>query len=110
MEIVFKSNLYDFKNKYVDIAQHILNPKLPEKITKLLKKTSLEVHNRLNCNSISRLDFRYDEKNKKIFLLEINTQPGLTKNSLIPEMAKDIGIDFLELCEIILKSASCENS
>ena len=108
MEIVFNSNLYDFKNKYVDIAEHILNPKLPKTIIKQLKKISLDVHNRLNCNCISRLDFRYNEKNKKIFLLEINTQPGLTKNSLIPEMAKDNNIDFLELCEIILKSASCE--
>ena len=44
----------------------------------------------------------------EIYLLEINTQPGLTKNSLLPEMAREIGIDFLQLCETILSSAQCE--
>ena len=108
MEIIFDSDVYDFKNKYQEIATHVINPDLNEKITEKLKQTSLMIHNQINCKCLSRLDFRYNEKKDEIFLLEINTQPGLTINSLLPEMAKDKGIDFLKLCEIILYNAQCE--
>ncbi len=108
MEIIFDSEIYDFKNKYQVIAKHLLNPKLPENVKQELKDISLKVHRAFNCKCISRLDFRYNTKSKELFLLEINTQPGLTQNSLLPEMARSKGIDFLELCEILLKYAECE--
>ncbi len=108
MEIVFDSEIYDFKNKYQTIAKHVLDPKLPENVKQKLKDISLKIHRALNCKCISRLDFRYNNKSKELFLLEINTQPGLTQNSLLPEMAKSKGIDFLKLCEILLTSAECE--
>ena len=108
MEIIFDSEIYDFKNKYEVIAKHIINPKLPQIIKKQLKNISLNIHNAINCKCISRLDFRFNTKSEKLFLLEINTQPGLTKNSLLPEMALSKGIDFLELCEILLSNAECE--
>ena len=107
MEIIFDDEVYDYKNKYLKIAKHEINPKLPKSILKSLKSISEDVHNKLECNCVSRLDFRYDEKNKKVYLLEINTQPGLTKNSLLPEMAAAKGINFLELCEIILSNPEC---
>ena len=100
MEIKFKEEIYDYNNKYVDIADHILNPKLPKKIKDELIDYSLKAHSILNCNCISRVDYRYDETNQKIYLLEVNTQPGLTKNSLLPEMAKNVGISFFQLCKI----------
>ena len=108
MEIIFDSEIYDFKNKYQVIAKHVLNPKLPENVKKKLKDISLKVHKKINCKCISRLDFRYNTKSEELFLLEINTQPGLTQNSLLPEMAKSKGTDFLELCEILLSYAECE--
>ena len=108
MEIIFENELYDFKNKYEEIATHIINPRLPQEINKKLKEYSLMVHNEINCKCLSRLDFKYSTAENKIYLLEINTQPGLTKNSLLPEMARDLGIDFLQLCETILSSAQCE--
>ena len=107
MEIIFDSELYDFNNKYLSVAKHILNPELPQDIIQMLKEHSVLVHNKLNCNCISRLDFRYDEINGRLFLLEINTQPGLTKHSLLPEMARYKGISFIELCEIILNHSIC---
>ena len=61
------------------------------------------------CNCISRFDFRYNEDLDEVFLLEVNTQPGLTQNSLLPEMAKSEGINFYELCEILIKNSICEN-
>ena len=109
MEIIFDSELYDFKNKYINIASHVINPKLPKEIREKIIKVSLKIHNTLNCNCISRLDFRYSSSLNEIFLLEINTQPGLTKNSLLPEMAKSKGINFLKLCEIILSNAKCDS-
>ena len=108
MEIIFDSEIYDFKNKYQTIAKHVLDPKLPENVKKKLKDISLKIHKALNCKCISRLDFRYNNKSKELFLLEINTQPGLTQNSLLPEMAKNKGTDFLKLCEILLTYAECE--
>ena len=108
MEIIFDSEIYDFKNKYQVIAEHVLDPKLPKIVINNLKNISLMLHKAINCKCISRLDFRYNTKSKQLFLLEINTQPGLTKNSLLPEMAKSNGINFLKLCEILLSNAACE--
>lgn len=108
MEIVFENELYDFKNKYVDIATHIINPELPNSVVTKIKETSMRVHNSLGCRCLSRLDYKYNVDSDEFFLLEINTQPGLTKNSLLPEMARNSGINFLELCEIILSNARCE--
>ena len=108
MEIIFDSEIYDFKNKYQTIAKHVLDPKLPENVKQKLKDISLKIHRALNCKCISRLDFRYNTKSEELFLLEINTQPGLTQNSLLPEMARSKGTEFLELCEILLSYAECE--
>ena len=108
MEIKFSEELYDYNNKYINIAEHIISPKLPKKIEKELIENSLKVHSSLSCNCISRLDFRYNEETNKIYLLEVNTQPGLTKNSLLPEMAREKGISFLKLCKILLKASICE--
>ena len=108
MEIIFNSEIYDFKNKYVKIAKHIINPEIPELIIKELHQTSLKIHQTMNCNCISRLDFRYNNKENKIYLLEVNTQPGLTKNSLLPEMAENKGINFFKLCQILIENSICE--
>ena len=110
MEIVFNSEIYDFINKYIKIAEHIINPKIPEFIIKELHQISLKIHKTMNCNCISRLDFRYNEEENKIYLLEVNTQPGLTKNSLLPEMAESKGIDFFKLCQILIENSLCEKS
>ena len=72
-------------------------------------KISIDVHKGTGCNCISRLDFRYEEKKDEVFLLEVNTQPGLTQNSLLPEMAKNNGISFNELCKILIENSICEN-
>ena len=108
MEIIFNSEIYDFKNKYVKIAKHIINPNIPRLIIKELHQTSLNIHQTMNCNCISRLDYRYNEKENKIYLLEVNTQPGLTKNSLLPEMAENKGINFFKLCQILIENSICE--
>ncbi len=108
-EIIPKIDFYDYENKYINIATHIQNPKIPKIITDLISTSSLLAHTTLNCNCISRCDFRYDELNETVYLLEINTQPGLTENSLVPEMVKQQGTTFQELCEILIQNSKCEN-
>ena len=91
MEIKFDSALYDYNNKYVNVAKHIINPKLSKKIKDDLKKSSIKAHNSMGCNCVSRVDFRYDEKKKKniplgnqytagTYRLIITTRNGKNKN------------------------------
>lgn len=109
IEIISDENFYNYKSKYINVAKHILSPKLPKNIIKKLYEFTLAAHRSLDCNFISRADFRYNDKTNTLYLLEINTQPGLTKNSLLPEMANNIGINFNELCNKILENAKCES-
>ena len=109
-EIVYDKIFYDFDSKYLNIAKHINEPKLPKKIIDSLCKDALKAHTILDCNFISRSDFKYNEKQNKVYLLEINTQPGLTTNSLIPEMLVKKGISFTKMCELILENTRCEHS
>ncbi len=108
-EIVSESEFYDFESKYVKIAKHIQNPNIKDDIKEKLVKNTVLAHNLLGCNCLCRADYRYNEKKNEIFLLEINTQPGLTKNSLLPEMVFKKGLDFKKLVEIIVENSKCEN-
>ena len=108
-EIITQSDLYDYTSKYIKVAKHVQSPILPVTILEKLKKNAEMAHNILGCNCISRSDFRYDDKNETIYLLEINTQPGLTNSSLLPEMAMAKGINFFKLCQILIDNARCEN-
>jgi len=107
-EIISKFDFYDYESKYIDVASHIKSPKLSEKIKNKLYEHSLLAHKTLGCNCISRCDFRYNENENEVYLLEINTQPGLTKDSLLPEMAQANGTSFIKLCEILIMNAKCE--
>ena len=66
--------------------------------------TTLKIHNLVGCRGVTRSDFKYYKD--KFYLLEINTQPGMTRLSLVPEIAAFYGISFIKLIELILKDAS----
>ena len=92
-EIISKNPFYDYDAKYVQgMSKHILPADLPKKIYDKCLDYARIVHEKLECRGISRSDFIYDGKN--IFFLEINTQPGLTETSLIPEQLKFREINF----------------
>lgn len=98
---------YDYKAKYTDgITRHILPAEIPEEAAEKVKDFSQKVHNALECNMLSRCDLRYNEKDG-VVLLEINTNPGMTPLSLVPEQAKYIGISYEDLCEKLVESAYC---
>ena len=69
--------------------------------------TRVRAHHCLGCRGITRSDFRWNEKRKEgLFILELNTQPGMTKTSLVPEQARFVGLDLQYLCLELIKDAS----
>lgn len=101
-----KYGFYDYKAKYQDgMTDHILPAALNENQTAQLMKMALDAHNILGCKGVSRSDFRMDGDD--IYILETNTQPGMTPLSLVPEQAKYIGMSFSELVHWMMEDASC---
>lgn len=98
---------YDYQAKYTTgKTHHILPAELPEDIAETCKRHTETVYSALGCRSVARCDFRYNEKDG-VVLLEINTNPGMTALSLVPEQAKYLGISFADLCDILVKNAEC---
>ena len=106
IELKPKRKFYDYEAKYNVNAktQHIIKIDLPTKKVNEVMNMAFKAHNVIGCKSITRSDFKFF--NDKFYLLEINTQPGMTKLSLVPEIADFNGISFKELIEWILKDAS----
>ena len=107
-ELVPKSGFYDFDAKYTEgMTEHVCPAQIPEDIEKLCLEYALKAHRLLGCRGTSRSDFRWDDERGEegLFLLETNTQPGMTPLSLVPEQARHCGIDYAELVEIIIEDA-----
>ncbi|MCX3064841.1 D-alanine--D-alanine ligase [Wolbachia endosymbiont of Drosophila pseudotakahashii] len=107
IEVRPKNKFYDYEAKYTDgFAEHIFPAEIPNNIYKMTLEHALKVHQFLGCKTISRLDFRYNPKNNTLKMLEINTHPGFTELSLVPEIAKLAkGINFNELVKIIIEDS-----
>ncbi len=106
-EIKPKVEFYDYEAKYTDgVTEHILPAEIPDEVTEKCKKWAEILHKRLGCKAVSRIDVRYNEEDGPVFL-EINTHPGMTPLSLVPEQAKYVGISYADLCESLVVSASC---
>src|SRR5690606_24253889 len=107
-ELVPKSGFYDFDAKYTDgMTEHVCPAQIPENIAQLCLEYALKAHRVLGCRGTSRSDFRWDDElgEDGLFLLETNTQPGMTPLSLVPEQARHCGIEYAELVEIIIEDA-----
>ena len=106
IELKPKRKFYDYKAKYNSGAktEHIIPVDLPKKKLSQIMNMALNAHKVIGCKGVTRSDFKYYKGT--FFLLEINTQPGMTKLSLVPEIAEHKGINFLKLIEWILKDAS----
>ncbi len=106
-EITTPSGFYDYDNKYTDGGSvHLCPAPLPPEIYAQAMAMAVSAHQALGCRSLSRSDFRYDEAGDgQIYILETNTQPGMTPMSLSPELAAYAGIDFNQLVARILASA-----
>ena len=106
IELKPKRKFYDYQAKYNSKAktEHLIPVKLKEKKLNEVLNLALKAHQIIGCRGISRSDFKYF--NNKFYLLEINTQPGMTNLSLVPEIASHSGISFINLIKWILKDAS----
>jgi D-alanine-D-alanine ligase len=106
IELKPKRKFYDYEAKYNTNAktQHIIKIDLPKKRLNEVLEIAYKAHKIIGCKGVTRSDFKYF--NGKFYLLEINTQPGMTKLSLVPEIAAHQGISFIELIKWILNDAS----
>ena len=103
-----KSGFYDFDAKYTDgMTEHVCPADIPNEIGEACKAIALRAHQLLGCRGASRSDFRWDDTQgvDGLFLLEVNTQPGMTPLSLVPEQAAKLGIAYAELVERIVEDA-----
>ncbi len=109
-EILPLAGFYDYKAKYEEGAsEHVLPADIPTKIYRKIQQFSLAAHTALGCKGVSRADFRFDEKagdKGELVLLEVNTQPGMTGTSLVPELAEHAGHSFSELAHWMVQDAS----
>lgn len=107
-ELKPKSGFYDFDAKYTEgLADHICPAELPERITELCLGYAEQAHSLLGCHGCSRTDFRWDDEQGEagLFVLETNTQPGMTALSLVPEQARYRGISYEDLVETLVNEA-----
>jgi len=101
---------YDYAAKYTaGGSRHVLPAQIPDDISAACLDFALRAHRALGCRGVSRTDFRWDEARglAGLILLETNTQPGMTPTSLVPEQAAFCGIGFADLCDWMVKDASC---
>ncbi len=107
-EIRPKSGFYDYANKYTEgFTEHLCPAPLPKDTYDEVMQLALQAHRALGCRGLSRADFRYDEK--KFYLLEVNTQPGMTALSLSPEIAASVGIGFNQLVKSLVDNAQLDS-
>ncbi len=106
VEIIPKRKFYDYKAKYLSSAKtiHIIPPKIPKILHSKIKRIALKAHKVLKCKGVTRSDFRVT-KNGLIYILETNTQPGMTKLSLVPEIAMKNGMNFKKLVSWMINDA-----
>lgn len=103
-EIRPKSGFYDYENKYTDgKTEHLCPAPLTPKEYADVMQMALDAHNAIGCRGLSRSDFRYDGKD--FYILEINTQPGMTSLSLSPEIAASVGMSFNQLVQKLIDGA-----
>jgi len=110
IEIVPTTKFYDYDAKYAPGgSKHLLPAEISSFVYQEVRKVALAAHNALACRGVSRADFRYDDRVDGlggVFCLEVNTQPGMTQTSLVPELAAHAGITFDELVRWMIEDAS----
>jgi len=112
IEILSAEKFYDYEAKYASGgSKHLLPAPLKPNVYQEVRRMALLAHKALGCRGVSRADFRYDDRmegTQGLFCLEVNTQPGMTETSLVPELAAHAGIAFEELVEWMVADASLD--
>lgn len=107
IDILPTKGFYDYDAKYVPGgSRHVLPAEIPAAVADAVRRHTLAAHQALGCRGVSRSDFRYDAKTGELIILEINTQPGMTGTSLVPEIAAHAGISMEALVSWMVRDAS----
>ena len=107
-EIVAATGFYDYEAKYGDGgSRHVLPADLPPAVFERALRLAERAHDAIGCRGVTRSDFRYDDLKDVLVLLEVNTQPGMTPTSLVPEQAASFGMGYDDLVRWIVEDASC---
>jgi D-alanine-D-alanine ligase len=111
-EIVPRGSFYDYTAKYAaGGSDHLTPAAIPAEVYEQALDIALRAHRALGCRGVTRADLRYDdtaEELGKLYLLELNTQPGMTPTSLVPDIARHVGIEFDELVAWMVENAACD--
>lgn len=113
LEITSERGFYDYDAKYAPGgSKHIMPAPIPAEDYAEACRLAVEAHRVLGCRGVSRADLRYDDtrphEHPRLVVLEVNTQPGMTATSLVPDIAAHCGIDFPELCRWMVGQAECD--
>ncbi|MDD3669304.1 MAG: D-alanine--D-alanine ligase [Alphaproteobacteria bacterium] len=112
IEIVPRAGFYDFKNKYsAGGARHVYPAPIPKKTYDAAMRCAALAHKALRCRGVTRSDFRLDDaagRDPRLVFLEINTNPGMTPLSLVPEIAERNGLSYRKLVERLVRGAACD--
>ena len=99
---------YDYEAKYAPGGSvHVLPAVLPPEVFEAALRQAEAAHVAMGCRGVSRTDFRYDDVKDDLVLLEVNTQPGMTPTSLVPEQAAYVGLSYPELVRWMVEDATC---
>jgi len=111
IEIIPKiSKFYDYKAKYqTGGSQHICPAKIPAKIKNNIQNLAIKIFKAIGCKDLARADFIWSRDDNKIYFIELNTIPGMTKTSLVPEAAKAAGIEFSQFLDKLINGAMFTN-
>jgi len=105
LEIIPKDGFYNYESKYTDgMSEYIVPAEIPDDVFKNVQEQAVKAFHSLRCKIYGRVDFRLNEDNIP-YCLEVNTLPGMTSTSLVPKMAKVIGISFEELIDKIIRNS-----
>src|SRR3546814_102532 len=100
---------YDYAAKYTDgVTEHLVQAPGDEETDARALDWAGQAHRSLGCRGVSRADFRYDDARSELVMLEVNTQPGMTRLSLVPEQATHCGIAFTDLVSWLVETARCD--
>ena len=109
IEITTERNFYDYTAKYNPGGSlHEIPARIPDALKGQIQDYARQAHEVLGCRGVTRTDFRFDEEHEGLVVLEINTQPGMTPLSLVPEMAQASGMTFDDLINWLMEDASCQ--
>jgi D-alanine-D-alanine ligase len=110
IEIVASTRFYDYEAKYAPGgSRHLLPAPISPFVYQEVRRLALKAHHALGCRGVTRADFRYDDRSagtEGLVCLEVNTQPGMTETSLVPELAVHAGMTFDELVRWMVEDAS----